>query len=246
MSDPFADADLVACAQIVERGDPDRFAATMAAPVPARPVLFPLYAFNMEIARAPWVTNEPLIAQMRLQWWQDALEEIAGGGPVRRHEVATPLAGVLDAEGARILLACVQARHRDAARERPKSAEDLQAYLAETGGALMWAAARALGSTQEGRARAVGQAAGLANYLLGVPEFLARGLNPLPEMSDAQWQALIDDALALPAGRPCAPSGSRSWLRGGRPRCCDGRARIRTRCRRVASRNRRHCAGCGF
>ena len=30
------DDDLTACAQIVERGDPDRFAATMAAPVEAK------------------------------------------------------------------------------------------------------------------------------------------------------------------------------------------------------------------
>ena len=51
----------------------------MAAPVEARRVLFPLYAFNVEVARAPWVTSEPMIGEMRLQWWRDALEEIARG-----------------------------------------------------------------------------------------------------------------------------------------------------------------------
>lgn len=92
------DADLIACAQLVERGDPDRFAATMAAPVEARKVLFPVYAFNVEVSRAPWVTQEAIIAEMRLQWWTDALEEIASGGLVRRHEVVTSLAHVLDAK----------------------------------------------------------------------------------------------------------------------------------------------------
>ena len=58
---------LQACAELVERGDPDRFLATMAAPVALRATLFPLYAFNVEIARAPWVTQEPMIAEMRLQ-----------------------------------------------------------------------------------------------------------------------------------------------------------------------------------
>ena len=72
---------LNACAAIVERGDPERFMAAMAAPVEARRVLFPLYAFNVEVARAPWVTEEPMIAEMRLQWWRDALEEIAHGEP---------------------------------------------------------------------------------------------------------------------------------------------------------------------
>ncbi|MCB1311397.1 MAG: squalene/phytoene synthase family protein, partial [Sedimentitalea sp.] len=66
-------ADLDACAGLVQRGDLERFMATMAAPVAARRVLFPLYAFNLEVARAPWVTQEPVIAEMRLQWWRDAL-----------------------------------------------------------------------------------------------------------------------------------------------------------------------------
>ena len=47
--------DFSACAALVERGDPGRFRATMAAPLAARRVLFPLYAFNLEVARAPWV-----------------------------------------------------------------------------------------------------------------------------------------------------------------------------------------------
>ena len=101
---------LAACAELVRRGDPDRFLAAMAAPPAARNVLFPLYAFNVEVSRAPWVTPEPLIAEMRLQWWRDALAEIAAGAPVRRHEVTTPLAAVLDAEGARLLDALVEAR----------------------------------------------------------------------------------------------------------------------------------------
>jgi 15-cis-phytoene synthase len=53
-----------ACAALVQRGDPDRFAAVMAAPVEARARLFVIYAWNLEVARAPWVTSEPLIAEM--------------------------------------------------------------------------------------------------------------------------------------------------------------------------------------
>ena len=76
-----------ACAAIVQKGDPERFRAVMAANVPARRILFPLYAFNVEVTRAPWVTKEPMIAEMRLQWWADALDEIARRGAVRKHEV---------------------------------------------------------------------------------------------------------------------------------------------------------------
>ena len=36
------DADVTACAAIVEKGDPERFAAVMASPVAAREVLIPV------------------------------------------------------------------------------------------------------------------------------------------------------------------------------------------------------------
>ena len=75
-------------AETLSRGDPDRFAALLAMPPAARDRLLPLYAFNLEIARAPWVTAEPVIAEMRLQWWRDTVAEIGEGRPPRAHEVA--------------------------------------------------------------------------------------------------------------------------------------------------------------
>ncbi|PKP85394.1 MAG: phytoene synthase, partial [Alphaproteobacteria bacterium HGW-Alphaproteobacteria-2] len=78
---------LDACAGIVARGDPDRFLAAMTAPLAQRGDLLALYAFNVEVSRAPWVTPEPLIAEMRLQWWLDALDELTLGKTPRRHEV---------------------------------------------------------------------------------------------------------------------------------------------------------------
>jgi phytoene synthase len=75
---------LQACADLVARGDPDRFRATMATPPEARAVLFPIYAFNLEVSRAPWVTEEPMIAEMRLQFWRDVAEEIGQGAPPAR------------------------------------------------------------------------------------------------------------------------------------------------------------------
>lgn len=80
-----------ACAKLVERGDPDRFLAVMAAPVAARAQLLPLYAFNLEVARAPWVTKEPMIAEMRLQWWRDVVAEASP----RAHEVVSPFHAVI-------------------------------------------------------------------------------------------------------------------------------------------------------
>ncbi len=171
---------IAACAEIVRKGDPDRFAATMAAPVGLRERLFPLYAFNLEVARAPWVTQEPLIAEMRLQWWRDVI-----AAPDRKaHEVAGPLHDVIRA-GAPVaaLDALVAARRLDVMAEPFADRAALLAYLGDTAGGLMWAAAASCGApaAAEAVARDYGLAAGAAAYLRALPELVARGRPGLPD-----------------------------------------------------------------
>lgn len=194
MSQRF-DADLTACADLVRRADPDRFMAAMAAPVAARAVLFPVYAFNVEVARAPWVTQEPMIAEMRLQWWADALDEIAAGGLVRRHEVVTPLAHVLDAPGAALLAGLVEARRWDIARDPFEDAAQFTQYIETTSGNLMQAAVRALGPAAPEVARDAGYALGLANWFRAIPALEAAGRKPLVDGRPEAVQALAKDGL---------------------------------------------------
>ncbi|MEO3413966.1 squalene/phytoene synthase family protein [Roseovarius sp. CAU 1744] len=189
-------ADLHACADLVRRADPERFMAAMAAPVAARAVLFPVYAFNVEVARAPWVTQEPMIAEMRLQWWRDALEEIRKGGTVRRHEVVTPLAEVLDAEGAGLLDALVAARRWDIYRDPFEDEAHFRDYLDKTAGNLMLAAARALGDAEEAVIRDAGFAQGLANWLRAIPALEQAGRVPLPDGRPDAVRVLAAEGLA--------------------------------------------------
>ena len=178
------DADLTACAALVEKADPERFAATMVSPPAARPVLFALYAFNVEVSRAPWVTAEPMIAEMRLQWWRDALEEIGTGVPVRRHEVVTPLSRILDKQGSEILDQLVAARRWDIGKDAFEDAAHMAEYLDRTAAGLMWVAARALcpdirgDAATEARVRRAGHAAGLARFLRAVPGGLPGAARP--------------------------------------------------------------------
>ncbi len=137
MADPEMSDDLAACAGLVERGDPARFRAVMAAPPKARNALFPLYAFNVEVARVPWLTAEPGIAEIRLQWWIDALEEIAAGGMVRRHEVIVPLAFEIDTEQAKSLITLAEARTRDIYNDPFENEDELLSYLDDTSGRLL-------------------------------------------------------------------------------------------------------------
>jgi phytoene synthase len=173
------DADLTACAALVEKGDPLRFRTVMAAPLNARKILFPLYAFNVEVSRAPWVTQEPMIAEMRLQWWRDALEEMAQGGPVRRHSVTTPLARYLSSDQATLLDELVSARRWDIYKDPFEDTAHFSRHIDRTAGHLMWVAAQLLGPADEQIVRHAACAAGVAAWLRAIPELEARGRIPL-------------------------------------------------------------------
>ncbi|MEM1363155.1 MAG: squalene/phytoene synthase family protein [Pseudomonadota bacterium] len=188
---------LQACADLVARADPDRYLTVMASPVTARRILFAIYAFNVEVSRAPWVTAEPMIAEMRLQWWKDALEEIASGAPVRAHDVAQPLAAAITVDGAAQLITLTEARRWDIYTEGFESKCAFSQYLDATAGGLTWAAAKALGAEPklEPICRDIAWAAGLAGMLSAAAALMARGRKPLLDDGDAAIIALCDEGL---------------------------------------------------
>src|ERR671937_1120993 len=63
----------------------DRFLAARLAPRKARRDLIALAAFMGETARIAATTRQPLVGEMRLQWWRDALSATSGeatGNPI--------------------------------------------------------------------------------------------------------------------------------------------------------------------
>jgi phytoene/squalene synthetase len=211
------DADLTACAQLVEAGDSERFAAVMAAPVAARAKLFPLYAFNIEVSRAPWVTQEPMIAEMRLQWWRDALEEIRERGIVRRHEVVTPLAHVLSAEDTVRLDDLILARRWDIGREPFEDMAAFRAHIRGTSGGLLVVAGQVLDRSAPAEVlEKAGFALGLANWLRAVPALEAAGRIPLVEGTQDAVRSLAQEGLeALKEAR----RGRSDLPKAARPAC---------------------------
>ncbi|MEZ5731075.1 MAG: squalene/phytoene synthase family protein [Paracoccaceae bacterium] len=191
---------LADCAAAVEAGDPERFAATMAAPVTARAVLWPLYAANLEIARAPWAASEPMVAEIRLQWWIDTIEEIASGGNRPGHAVTETLAPMLAADPALapLLTGIAGARRWDCWRDPFADHAAFDAYLDATAGNLMWAAARALGApaANERAIRDYAWGAGLAAFFRAAPELAKRGRAPFLDTTPAALGALAAEARA--------------------------------------------------
>jgi phytoene/squalene synthetase len=68
------------CAAELRRFDRGRFLATLFAPRAARPGLWAIYAFAMEIRRAH-EPREEIAREIRLQWWRDRVEAIYEGRP---------------------------------------------------------------------------------------------------------------------------------------------------------------------
>ncbi|WP_159460363.1 phytoene/squalene synthase family protein [Tistlia consotensis] len=160
------------CADLARRRDPDRYAAALFAPSARREALFALIAFNHEIAKTAEVVSEPLLGEIRLTWWQEALGELYDGRP-RRHEVVEALAGAVAAHALprALLERLVEARSADLDAEPPADLDGLERYCAETSATLLELQLAVLGAEgadwQEAARRAARQV-GIAWALIGL------------------------------------------------------------------------------
>lgn len=190
---------LAHCIERVSAQDPDRHLVLRGFPEAVQARLYPLYALNLEIGRAAWVSREPLVCEMRLQWWADALERLGAGAGVQGHPVLEAC-GYL-AGGAEIcadLARIVAARSWDVWSEPFEEDDALFAHLGETGGVLMRVAARLAGATGDLSVVAqFGTAAALSSWFRSVPELEARGRWPLPEGNEAGVRRLAERGLLM-------------------------------------------------
>jgi phytoene synthase len=129
----------------VRKSDPDRWLASrFIADSQARADVMALYAFDHVLARVPAMVSEPLMGEIRLTWWSEALDEIYGSGAGRSHPVSLALAEAVRRTG----LAMIAARMGDLDAAAFKGEAEALAYADQTGGAVMQAATQLLGAGQ--------------------------------------------------------------------------------------------------
>jgi NADH dehydrogenase [ubiquinone] 1 alpha subcomplex assembly factor 6 len=161
------------CAREARRADYDRFLTALFAPPEARERLFALYAFNHEIAKVRETVSEPMLGQIRLQWWREAIESIYAGDP-RKHAVVEALAAAV-AEGTPArggFEALVDAREFDLAGRAPATLAELERYGEQTSSTLLFLAAELLGAADEGtraKLRPLGVAWALTGLVRAIP-----------------------------------------------------------------------------
>jgi phytoene synthase len=177
------DADVVRiAARAYER---DRYLAALLAPRSLRADLIAVAAFGGEVARIPAYVREPMMGEIRLQWWREALAAAAAGSGTG-HPIADAAGAAVRRHGLplSVLEDFTRATGLRLSEAAPADDEALQSYLASTEGvlfALAWhiLAGSGAGSQPELLASA-GQTYGLARLVHEFPAVLAQGRTLIP------------------------------------------------------------------
>jgi NADH dehydrogenase [ubiquinone] 1 alpha subcomplex assembly factor 6 len=153
----------------LRRHDRDRFLTTLFAPSDRRAALVALYGFNFEVAKIREIVHEPLLGQIRLQWWREAIDEIYRGATTRKHEVVQPLAEAIR----RFALTryhfdrLIDGRTADLDDVPPRDLAAFETYAGETSGRLVFLALEILDATEPAAIEA-GRHVGIAWALVGL------------------------------------------------------------------------------
>jgi phytoene synthase len=160
------------CAQQLRRYDPDRYLTGLFAPAGRREDLFALYAFNLELAKTAEVVSEPMLGQIRLQWWRESLDGIYQSTP-RQHEAILPLAEAVARHGLTrgYFERLIEGRAFDLEPDPPENTARLTAYAEDSSSSLVLLALEVLGAPEAAAAEAVfeaGRHVGIAWALTGL------------------------------------------------------------------------------
>ena len=197
-------------AVLCRRYDRDRYQTALFAPPDRREALFALYAFNYEIARVREIVTQPMLGQIRLQWWREIVDAGFEGRPPRQHEVAAPLAAAIRefAPTRAHFDRLIDTRERDLDDMPPATMAALEEYAEGTAATLVYLALEVLGVTGSSviaAAREIGIGYALAGLLRAMPFHARAGRSYIPaELTarvglDPRDYAALRDTAALRA-----------------------------------------------
>ncbi|MFO1090078.1 MAG: phytoene/squalene synthase family protein [Hyphomicrobiales bacterium] len=171
--------------ELVRDHDKDRYLAALFVPDEMRGRVAALCAFNVELARIRDHMREPMLGEIRLQFWADQVEAILAG-ETPEHPVAQALADAIRGAALpeRAFRGMIEARRFDLYDDPMPTLNDLEGYLGETSSALIQLSALAVaGPAAETAAHAAGSAGvaiGIAGLLRSLPLYRSRGQSYLP------------------------------------------------------------------
>jgi len=180
----------------IRRADPDRWLSSrFITDAAKRADVVAVYAFNQELARVATGAREPMVAEIRLTWWREGLDDLLAGKPPRGDPVMQALAEAIrrNALAPAPLEALADASFDELEPGRFADETALERYLDATSGAVMALAAAITGGVDAGALRPAAHAWGL----VGLLRRRAAGVDRFPESwSDAEPAARARHALA--------------------------------------------------
>jgi 15-cis-phytoene synthase len=163
------DAGYAHCDALLRRDDPDRWLACLFLPAGIRPHVQALYAFNLEIARIRELVSEPMLGEIRFQWWREALVG-ERRGEAESHPVAAVLLDTIAKFGLATdgFSALIDARLFDLHDEPMPSIAMLEAYAKATAAGLFHLACEITATRVDASLVAAADHAGIAYALTGL------------------------------------------------------------------------------
>lgn len=165
----------------VRRADPDRWLSSRLIADPlARADVIALYALEMELSRVALVAKEPMMAEIRLTWWREGIDELFAGRTPRGHPVLAALAGTLSRRrlSQDPFDAMIQSRFADIDAEPFVDEATLLAYADGAAGAALTLALAILGQGDAAAFRPAALAVTLAGLAEGAEQRLPTGWVP--------------------------------------------------------------------
>ena len=184
------------CADAVRRSDRDRWIASLYLPMAARSHVHALLAFALEIARVRDTVSEPMLGEIRFQWWRDVLTtRSAGGNPVALALLATIERCRLEPDR---LLALIEARSFDLYDDPMASVDAYEAYARATSSTLFDLTAAILepGFPTHRATDEAGRAYAITGLLQALPWQVMKGQLFLPLDVLARFQLPAEDIMA--------------------------------------------------
>lgn len=171
--------------QAARTAEPDRYLAALLAPADVRDDLVALAAFAAEIARIPSLVDEPMMGEIRLQWWRDSLASAYDKDRLSGHPVADALVAAIRRHRLDVarLTGAIDAAAFGLSGDLFADDAALEDYLMASEGAFFATALAIAGAQGDESATVVRPAAiayGIARALMQLPARLHNGGFPVP------------------------------------------------------------------
>lgn len=126
------------CLAALRAGDRDRYLCALLTPDDKRGAISALYAFNLEIARVRENITEPMMGEVRLQWWRDLLDGETHGSAEANPIAASLMAAIADHNLPKApLLNMIAARQFDLYDDPMPDRTAFEGYAGETASTLL-------------------------------------------------------------------------------------------------------------